>query len=179
LAQSRLRTTCHAGDRASRAVSIRWPQAQACTRGETRRRPVSSMCSLSTRPALARRMSLASPALRRSMGSRRRSSPTPAGETVVRAPADFDRSRQMLFSVGLAARQPTYRLSPPGAPYQLAGGCNLGKQSAPQIAASQEGVPALFGGVVSLNLINAFATNRTKTNMNPPTAVPYITEAGP
>jgi hypothetical protein len=62
---------------------------------------------------------------------------------------------------------------------ELAGGCNaLGKHSAPQIAASQEGVPALFGGVVSLDLINAFATNRTKANMNPPTAVPYITEAG-
>jgi hypothetical protein len=54
----------------------------------------------------------------------------------------------------------------------------LGKHSAPQIAASQEGVPALFGGVVSLDLINAFATNRTKANVNPPTAGPYITEAG-
>jgi hypothetical protein len=39
-------------------------------------------------------------------------------------------------------------------------------------------VPASFGGVVSLDLINALATNRTKANMNPPTAVPYITEAG-
>jgi hypothetical protein len=39
-------------------------------------------------------------------------------------------------------------------------------------------VPAMFGGVVSLNLINAFATNRTKPNMSPPTAVPDITEAG-
>jgi hypothetical protein len=51
--------------------------------------------------------------------------------------------------------------------------------SGPRIAASKEGVPAMFGGVVSLNLINSFATNRTKSNMmNPPTAVPYITEAG-
>jgi hypothetical protein len=53
-----------------------------------------------------------------------------------------------------------------------------GDQSAPRIAASEEGVPASFGGVVSLDLINALATNRTKANMNPPTAVPYITEAG-
>ena len=36
----------------------------------------------------------------------------------------------------------------------------------------------MFGGVVSLDLINALAPNRTKANMNPPTAVPYITEAG-
>jgi hypothetical protein len=47
--------------------------------------------------------------------------------------------------------------------------------SGPRIAASKEGVPAMFGGVVSLNLINDFATNRTKSNK---TAVPYITEAG-
>ena len=53
-----------------------------------------------------------------------------------------------------------------------------GDRSAPRIAASEEGVPAFFGGVVSLDLINALATNRTKANMNPPTAVPYITEAG-
>jgi hypothetical protein len=50
--------------------------------------------------------------------------------------------------------------------------------SGSRIASSKEGVPAPFGGVVSLNLINRFATNRTKSNMNPPTAVPYITEAG-
>ena len=50
--------------------------------------------------------------------------------------------------------------------------------SGPRIAASKEGVPAMFGGVVSRDLINDFATNRTKSNMNPPTAVPYITEAG-
>jgi hypothetical protein len=50
--------------------------------------------------------------------------------------------------------------------------------SGPRIAASKEGVPAMFGGVVSLNLINDFAMNRTKSNMKPPTAVPYITEAG-
>src|SRR5262249_1019423 len=54
----------------------------------------------------------------------------------------------------------------------------LSKHSAPQIAASQEAVPASFGGVVSFDLINAFATNRTTANMNPTTAVPYITEAG-
>jgi len=53
------------------------------------------------------------------------------------------------------------------------------RQLASRIAASEEGVPAMFGGVVSLDLINGFTTNRTKSNMNPPTAVPYITEAGP
>jgi len=37
---------------------------------------------------------------------------------------------------------------------------------------------AVFGGLVSRDLINAFATNRTKPNMNPPTTVPNITEAG-
>jgi hypothetical protein len=49
--------------------------------------------------------------------------------------------------------------------------------SAPRIVASEEGVPAIFGGVVSLDVINRFAKSRTKPNMNPPTAVPYITEA--
>src|SRR5215471_10950668 len=33
------------------------------------------------------------------------------------------------------------------------------------------------GGLVLPDLINAFATSRTKPNMNPPTTVPYITEA--
>jgi hypothetical protein len=42
---------------------------------------------------------------------------------------------------------------------------------------SEEGVPAMFGGLVLPDLINAFAPNRTKPNMNPPTTVPYITEA--
>jgi hypothetical protein len=37
--------------------------------------------------------------------------------------------------------------------------------SAPRIATSEEGVPAIFGGVVSLSLINSFATNRTKPNV--------------
>jgi hypothetical protein len=37
--------------------------------------------------------------------------------------------------------------------------------SALRIAASEEGVPAIFGAVVSLDLINAFATNRTKPKM--------------
>ena len=31
--------------------------------------------------------------------------------------------------------------------------------SAPRIAMSEEGVPAMFGGLVSPDLINAFATN--------------------
>jgi hypothetical protein len=39
------------------------------------------------------------------------------------------------------------------------GECALGKQSAPRIAASEEGVPALFGGVVSLDLINCISEN--------------------
>ena len=39
--------------------------------------------------------------------------------------------------------------------------CTLGKQSAPRIAASEEGVPALFG-VVSLDLINAFGNEPHK-----------------
>jgi hypothetical protein len=51
-------------------------------------------------------------------------------------------------------------------------------QFAERIATSEEGVPAVFRGLVSPDLINAFATNRTKPNMNPPTTVPYITEAG-
>ena len=42
---------------------------------------------------------------------------------------------------------------------------------------SEEGVPAMFDGVISLGLINGFATSRTKPNVNPPMAVPYITEA--
>jgi hypothetical protein len=49
--------------------------------------------------------------------------------------------------------------------------------SAPRIAASKEGVPAIFSGVISFDLIGSFAMNRTKPNMKPPTAVPYITEA--
>ena len=35
----------------------------------------------------------------------------------------------------------------------------------------------MFGGLVSPDPINAFATSRTKPNMNPLTTVPYITEA--
>jgi len=42
---------------------------------------------------------------------------------------------------------------------------------------SEEGVPAMFGGLASPDLINALATSWTKPNMNPPMAVPYITEA--
>jgi hypothetical protein len=37
--------------------------------------------------------------------------------------------------------------------------------SAPRIAASKEGVPAIFGGVISFDLIDSFAPNRTKPNM--------------
>ena len=44
----------------------------------------------------------------------------------------------------------------------------LGRPVSPRNAASEEGVPALFGGVVSLDVINALATNRTKANVNPP-----------
>jgi len=45
---------------------------------------------------------------------------------------------------------------------------------------SEEGVPAMSGGLVSpdLIIITALATNCTKPNMNPPTTVPYIKEAG-
>jgi hypothetical protein len=38
-------------------------------------------------------------------------------------------------------------------------------------------MPAMFDGVVSLGLINGFATTRTKPKMNPPMAVPDITKA--
>jgi hypothetical protein len=41
------------------------------------------------------------------------------------------------------------------------------------------GIADTFGGLVSPDLVNAFATNRTKSNMNPPTTVPYVTEARP
>jgi hypothetical protein len=49
----------------------------------------------------------------------------------------------------------------------------LGKHSAP----SKEGVP-LFGRIVLLVMINGFATSRTKSNMNPPSAAPDVTETG-
>jgi hypothetical protein len=52
------------------------------------------------------------------------------------------------------------------------------KYSAPRNAASKEGVPTIFGGIVFLVLINALATSRTKSNMNPPSTVPDITETG-
>src|SRR5260370_159473 len=47
---------------------------------------------------------------------------------------------------------------------------NLGKHSAPRNGPSKEGVPTVFGRIVLLVLINGFATSRTKSNMNPPTA---------
>src|SRR5215831_3925029 len=50
--------------------------------------------------------------------------------------------------------------------------CSGADQFPQRIATSEEGVPAMFGGLVSPDLINAFATNRTKPNMNPPTTVP-------
>src|SRR6516225_4509043 len=56
--------------------------------------------------------------------------------------------------------------------------CSGADHSVRRIATSEEGVPAPFGGVVSPDLINAFTTSRTKPNMNPPTTVPYVTEAG-
>jgi hypothetical protein len=46
-----------------------------------------------------------------------------------------------------------------------------------RIAASEESLPTLFGVVVSFLLIDQFAMRRTKASMNPPTAVPDITEA--
>jgi hypothetical protein len=50
---------------------------------------------------------------------------------------------------------------------------NLGKRSAPRNAPSEKGVPTVFGRIVLLVLlINGFATTRTKSNMNPPSAVP-------
>jgi hypothetical protein len=49
--------------------------------------------------------------------------------------------------------------------------------SGPRSAVSQGGVPAVCGGVVLCVLISGFAVNRTKPNMNPPSAVPDITEA--
>jgi hypothetical protein len=53
------------------------------------------------------------------------------------------------------------------------------KHSAPPNAASKEGVPTVFGRIVLLVLlINGFATTRTKSNMNPPSAVPDVTGTG-
>src|SRR5262249_11996486 len=42
------------------------------------------------------------------------------------------------------------------------------------IAASEESLPTLFGGVVSLLLIDQFAMSRTKASVHPPAAIPKI-----
>jgi len=47
----------------------------------------------------------------------------------------------------------------------------------PRIAASEEGLPTVFGGVISHLLINQFAMSRTKASVNPPAAIPKITGA--
>jgi hypothetical protein len=46
-----------------------------------------------------------------------------------------------------------------------------------RIAASEESLPTVFGGVVSLLLIDQFAMSRAKANVNPPAAIPEITGA--
>jgi hypothetical protein len=43
-----------------------------------------------------------------------------------------------------------------------------------RIAASEESLPTLFGGVVSLLLIDQFAMSRTKASVNPPAAIPKV-----
>jgi hypothetical protein len=55
---------------------------------------------------------------------------------------------------------------------------NLGKHSARRNAPSKEGVPTVFGRIVLLVPINGFATSRTKSNMNRPSAVADVTETG-
>jgi hypothetical protein len=55
---------------------------------------------------------------------------------------------------------------------------NLGKHSVPQNAASKERVPTVFGRIVLVVLIHGFATSRTKSNMNPPSAVPDVKKTG-
>jgi hypothetical protein len=47
-----------------------------------------------------------------------------------------------------------------------------------EVPSAKEGVPAVCGGVVLRVLINGFAANRTKPNMNPPSAVPDVTKTG-
>jgi hypothetical protein len=46
-----------------------------------------------------------------------------------------------------------------------------------RIAASEKGAPAVFGGFVSLLLINQFAMSRTKASVHPPAAIPKTTGA--
>jgi len=55
---------------------------------------------------------------------------------------------------------------------------NLGKHSAPRNAPSKEGVSTVFGRIVLFVLINRFATSRTKSNTNPPSAVPDVKKTG-
>ena len=43
-----------------------------------------------------------------------------------------------------------------------------------RIAASEKSLPTLFGGVVSLMLIDQFAMSRTKARVHPPAAIPKI-----
>jgi hypothetical protein len=43
-----------------------------------------------------------------------------------------------------------------------------------RIAASEKSLPTLFGGVVSLLLIDQFAMSRTKASVHPPAAIPKI-----
>jgi hypothetical protein len=45
------------------------------------------------------------------------------------------------------------------------------------MAANEQGVPAMCGGVVLLQFVKSLTMSRTKTNVNPPAAVPQITEA--
>jgi hypothetical protein len=78
-----------------------------------------------------------------------------------------------IVSTDILFRRVGLDLLPPSPPNPF---YNLGKHSAPQNAASKEGVPTVFGGIVLLVLINGFATSRTKSNMNPPSAVPDVTE---
>ena len=44
-----------------------------------------------------------------------------------------------------------------------------------RIAASEESLPTLFGGIVSFLLINQFTMSRTEASVHPPMAIPKIT----
>jgi hypothetical protein len=86
-------------------------------------------------------------------------------------------------AIGRAANRqrfsgPQNKEKPPGgmSSDQSVGTAPGADQAAPRIARSEEDVPATFGGLAWTDPINAFATSRTKPNMNPPPTVPYITE---